>query len=382
MPSIGILLPGSTLYPSIGVDFLQGIKSCLNFHHITGVDLPVLPIGYGLKEDEIYRQAEKFLLSDHADAVIAYVNTQFAKSLSPLFAATGKLLITTNAGANYPPVSTGFSNTLCHSLNDSLYSFCTGKLCSQQSNDITAIAASSFYDGGYQHFHAMTNAFTLQKGEIKFNYISHFKKEDFNITALADFIRKNPSVKNLLCVYSGDLARYFYKEIKILQEEFDLRLYGSPMMFDSTAGDFTDTNPYVKQIQGYVGWVPALDNQHNKNFLAYYYKETGKEPNLFSLQGWETALLLIEYLKQSTGGADTTAAISQMKNRPLQSPRGTIQIDDTHFVLGPAYLVSAANNLEITVEDIIEDVTAAQQEMLMQIPDTEFSGWRNTYLCI
>jgi branched-chain amino acid transport system substrate-binding protein len=381
MPAIGILLPGSTLYPSIGIDFLQGIKSCFNFYSITGVDLPVFPIGYGLKEEEIYKQSEKFLLSDNADAVVVYADTRFVKMLSPLFAAAGKLLVITNGGANYPPVSTGFSNTLCHSLNDSLYSFLTGKLCSRQSGDKTAISATSFFDGGYHHFHAMSNAFALANGEIKFNYVSPFKKEEFSIAAMADFIRNNPSVKDLLCVYSGDLARYFYKEIKILQEEFDLRLYGSPMMFDNTAGDFTDTNPYVKQIQGYTGWVTALDNQHNKNFLAYY-KEGGKQPNLFSLQGWETALLLIEYLQQTNGGADTNTAISQIKSKTLQSPRGTLQIDDTNSVLGPAYLVSATNNLEITVEDVIENVTTAQQEMLMQVPDTEFSGWRNTYLCI
>ena len=382
MPAIGILLPGSTLYPSIGVDFLQGIKSCFNFHRITGIGLPVLPIGYGLKEDEIYRQSEKLLLSDNADAVVVYADTRFAKLLSPLFAATGKLLVITNAGANYPSPSNGFSNTLCHSLNDSLCSFLTGKFCARHSRDKVAISATSFYDGGYLHCHAMSNAFTMEKGEIKFNYVSHFKKEEFNIIALADFIRNNPSVKDLLCLYSGDLARYFYKEIRILQDEFDLRLYGSPMMFDSSAGDFNETKPYVKQIRGYVGWVPELDNQHNKNFRDYYYKETGKEANLFSLQGWEMALLLIEYLQQVNGGAATAAVISQMKNWAVHSPRGTLRIDDTHSVLGPAYLVSAADNLEITVEDVIENVTAVQQEMLLQAPDTEFSGWRNTYLCI
>ena len=55
MHTIGILLPGSTLYPSIGMDLLQGIKSCLKFNDFNEVDYQVNMVSYGLKDDEIQK---------------------------------------------------------------------------------------------------------------------------------------------------------------------------------------------------------------------------------------------------------------------------------------------------------------------------------------
>ena len=383
MPTIGILLPGSTLYPSIGMDFLQGLKSCLKFHQFTDVDYQVSMIGYGLKEDEIYAAAEKFVIADNADVVIAFAADYHAVKLSPLFAAAGKLLIITNAGANYPEAFTAsVSHTLFHSLNDCLCCFLTGKYAARQEGGHGAIMATSFFDGGYRHSHAINNAFVLSGGEIKHNYVSHFKKEEFNTDSLTAFIKDNPDVKKLLAVFSGDMARYFYQHMNALQEENNLHWYGSPMMFDTTPGDFTATNPAVPDISGYTHWMPELANETNLTFLQYYRTENGKEANLFSMQGWENGLLLMEYLQQRKDTSDTEAAINQLTAKKIHSPRGTIIVNEERLVLAPAYFVKANGNLQITVENSIADTSDAWQEMKAQIPDDPFSSWRNTYLCI
>ena len=91
--------------------------------------------------------------------------------------AAGKLLVITNAGAHYPPTGTTYNNTLFHSLNHNLYSFMTGRLCGNDTKK--AIAATSYYDGGYQHCHAMATAYTTAGGDIQFNFVSHYKKQEF-----------------------------------------------------------------------------------------------------------------------------------------------------------------------------------------------------------
>ena len=88
--TIGILLPGSTLYPSIGMDFLQGVKSSFEYHKYTDLDFKIDIIGYGLKDEELYAVAEKYLIVDNAELVIAYLEDYHAAKLSPLFAAAGK----------------------------------------------------------------------------------------------------------------------------------------------------------------------------------------------------------------------------------------------------------------------------------------------------
>ncbi|MFZ1357691.1 MAG: hypothetical protein WAS28_04350, partial [Saprospiraceae bacterium] len=239
--TIGILLPGSTLYPSIGMDFLQGVKSSFEYHKYTDLDFKIDIIGYGLKDEELYAVAEKYLIVDNAELVIAYLEDYHAAKLSPLFAAAGKLLIIVNAGANYPDLSISqIKNTIFHSLNDSLCCFLTGKYATKKEEESSAILATSFFDGGYRHTHAMTNAFTNYGGTIEHNYVSHYKKEEFNTDTLTTFIKETENVKNLLAIFSGDTARFFYEKLTDINSKAHLNWYCSPMMFDCTPGDFEE----------------------------------------------------------------------------------------------------------------------------------------------
>lgn len=382
MPAIGMLLPGSTLYPSIGIDFTRGVRSCFKYHGMHDLALHNFPIGYGLNENDIYRQAEKFLLTEDVDVVIAYTDDRLAKKLSPLFEAAGKLLVITNPGANYPGSPAIFTHTLFHSLNHSLYSFMTGQWCGRLPEHKKAVMATSFYDGGYQHCHAMVNAHEMAGGEICFNFISQLKKETFNIGSLAAFIESNPAINTLFCLFSGDLARCFYEQIAPLQQQHNLQLFGSPMLFDTTPGDFSDAAPFVKQIKGYTGWTPTLPNPANRDFIAYFKKECTREANLFSLQGWETALLVTNYLQQKAAGLSVLEAVERLQQQPLQSPRGNLHLNNNYAVTGPAYLVSAADAMTIKVDETVEDPGPAWKEMMAQVPGSAFSGWNNTYLCI
>lgn len=384
MPTIGILLPGSTLYPSIGMDFLQGLKSCFNYHKHADVNYQVSMIGYGLKDDEIYTAAEKLVIADNADVVVAFAEDYHAAKLSPLFAAAGKLLIITNAGANYPEVFTPtVSHTIFHSLNDSVCCFLTGKYAARQEGGHGAIMLASFFDGGYRHTHAMNNSFQLAGGAIKHYHVSHFKKEEFKTDTLTAFIKDNPDVKKILAVLSGDIARLIFKDLASTQNEFKLQWFASPMMFDSTPGDFEEAKPTVPDgMCGYTNWVPELENEANRLFLQYYKTEHGKEANIFCLQGWENALLVMQYLQQRKAAVNTEVSINQLVAEKIESPRGDIQLNEQRHILGPAHLVKATGNLQITTEDSIADTSAAWLEMQAQIPTEPFSTWRNTYLCI
>lgn len=382
MFTIGVLLPGSTLYPSIGIDFLQGTRSCFKFHQFQPADIKIEMISFGLKEDDIYAAAEKFLLISNTDVVVAFAGDHHAEKLAPLFAAAGKLLIITNAGANYPFQHENISHTIFHSLNDCLFSFLTGKYAARQDGGHAGIMATSFFDGGYTHTHAMTNAFALAGGEIVSNYVSHYKKEEFNIDSLAQFIKENPGVKKLLAILSGDMARLFIEKMEPLQQEHKLQWYVSPMMFDSTPGDFAEARPNAPDMCGYTNWVPELDNDTNRHFIQYFKTENGKDPNLFSMQGWETALLIMQYLSIRKEAANTEAAIEQLKAEKINSPRGELVLNSQRHIIGPAHFATSTGRLQVTVTETIHELQPAWEAMCAQVPTDPVSSWRNTYLCI
>lgn len=100
------------------------------------------------------------------------------------------------------------------------------------------------------------------------------------------------------------------------------------------------------------------------------------------MQGWETALLVMEYLQQLKNTPNCESAIIQLISKEIKSPRGTIFINKERYIIAPAYLVSASGRLQITIEETISDTTEPWQEMVAQIPDELYTSWRNTYLCI
>ena len=93
MITAGILMPRSTLYPSLGHDWLNGIKNQLkSCDRYAQIKLLTDNIGFGTNEQEIYSRAEKMLLEEDADVVVLFADTAMGTMLSPLFAATDSRL--------------------------------------------------------------------------------------------------------------------------------------------------------------------------------------------------------------------------------------------------------------------------------------------------
>ena len=58
-------------------------------------------IGFGLDDEEVYSKNEKLLLAENVDVVVAFIDGKCAEMLTPLYAATGKILLLVNMGAHY-----------------------------------------------------------------------------------------------------------------------------------------------------------------------------------------------------------------------------------------------------------------------------------------
>jgi branched-chain amino acid transport system substrate-binding protein len=384
MPTIGILLPSSTLYPSIGFEFLDGLKACLDLHQFTDCKFAVYSIGYGLNDDEIKLRAEKLFLEDQADMVVVFGEHRVVPVLDALAASAGKLVIVTNGGANYPVKEYQPRNVIQHSLNSNVYAHLTGRLCGSTigGENSSVISCTSYYDGGYRHSHAIETGLEAVGREVAYRFVGHFKKENFTLAPLEDYLKSQPGPHRLVCTYSGDVARFFFEQIVSLQKTYALELYGSMMMFDKTPGDYSADQALSQNLRGYTGWFPELDIESNRRFVTLYKESKAKDPNLFSMQGWEVAVLLMNAWRKLEAKKNVPDVLKEMQAEPIASPRGMVRLQPDHTVTAPAYLVSTAEDGSLVVQDTIEETGEAHRQMLGLIPDSPSSSWLNTYLCI
>lgn len=386
MLRIGILTPRSTLYPTMGFDILNGLKAGFAQHNLADVTLFTENIGFGTDEPEIYTKAEKMILSDNADVVIACCDSRIAAMLQPLFAAAGKLLLVTNLGANLPEDWQPHPTTITHSLNFCFNTSITGALAAANG---TAALAVSYYDAGYNQVYTILTRFQQKGGSILYNHVTHLKNENFTLQPLQQFMASEQGTNNLLCLFCADMAELFYKGIETIQEGQAANLFVSPMMLEETLASDLKQQVVLKNVQGYTPWLSTLTNANNQAFVKAYQAAQGKIPNLFALLGWDTAQLLDQFTQAlAANNNNTVAAVKAMgEATPLPSPRGWIKLDPaSNHIYGPAYLVKASNYFDLTIEensglDINKEWKSFKEEVMLPSAETS-SAWRNTYLCI
>jgi branched-chain amino acid transport system substrate-binding protein len=384
MLRVGFLLPRSTLFPALNVDILQGLNTRLRLLGINDdIKLITENIGFGVKEQEIYSAAEKLLLDGDADMVIACIDTRITELLQPLFAASNKILIALNFGANLPDTWQPASTTLVHSLNFAFYSWLTGTMAPRETNG-QLINTISYYDGGYTQCYCMLQASQVNGGVPRYNHITHFKKDEFTLAPLQAYLQENKDVHTLLCLFCGDMATIFYQHIQPLQTQYKLQLYGSPMMFDESLCDTLPAEVTDVHIKGYAPWLSSLENEQNQVFTNAIQQKAAKKANLFHLLGWDAATLLQAIkLKMDAGENNAAAIVQSLGDNNFESPRGRLYFDTrTHHTYGPAWLITGSNRLALTATDLNDTEENWQSFTTVSLPPGEASSWRNTYLCI
>ena len=385
MINIGILLPRSTLYPSLGLDILNGLKTCLQqlqlkeeFKFFTD------NIGFGTDEASIYAKAEKLLLQEDVDIAIVVADTRIQEMLQPLFAASNKLLLMVNFGVTLPESWQPAATTIVHSLNFCFHARLTGQLAVAEGGK-EAVNIVSYYDGGYHQCYSLLDSHQQKGGIPCFTHITHFKESEFTLGPVNAFLAGQPSINTALCLFTGDMAATFYKNIPFLQQQYGLKLYVSPMMLDETLKDFFTEPLSIQNTKGYSPWLSSLDNENNRLFTATCEKAMAKQPNLFVLLGWETGLLLQLYFdKQKEGAAGATAIVARMKDAELPGPRGWLKLDAaTQHTYGPSWLLQNNGAMELTIAAGVETIHEEWKAFTSKtLPQGESSSWRNTYLCI
>lgn len=382
----GILLPRSSLFPAMGLDILNGIKSCLKQKGIQDEFIfKTDNIGFGIEEAEIYTKAERMLLQEDADLVIVVADLNIKELLEPLFTSFNKILLIVNMGAGIPDSWSSAPTTIVHSLNLSFQARLTGQLAAKENENKKGAFALSYYDAGYRQVYAMMNSFQQNGGETMLTHVTHIKKDELTLEPLHTFLSQNAGVQSVLCLFTADMADWFCEAIVPVQEQYQLHIYAAPMLLDAFQSRVAAGNVTSPAIKGYTSWTPELENPANTVYKELFSKAANKAANLFGLLGWDTGLLLKEIHRQINAGETNAATIVPALSHTIyDSPRGSMKLDPSSFhTYAPCYLISwSANGATKKVEECKEPEQEWFAFTAEKFPTDTNSGWRNTFLCI
>lgn len=381
--NIGILYPASDAYPSMGMDFIDGIKVFLKQQNLmSGHQLYFENAGFGGVEKEVKEKIEKLMITNDADLLVLYIDQKIFQKLIPFLQLWGKLVIVVNPGADYPQSWTAIPNIIHLNLQQAFLCWLTGALAAQDNMQFAAMA-TSFYDCGYLHSTLMVNQFTSKGGSITFNYVNNqLYNENFHINELTAYLESDEKTSKLLCIFDSLPASLFYKRINTLKEADQLKLYVSPMMLESKALQNAGSG-FSFSINGYMPWMPSSEAKANREFIKVFQQQLNKHATLFSLLGWETGMVLQQIFSLGKGkSSNASEMIKQLIALPINGPRGNMTLNiATHNYLAPVVQCSLPKNTSDLKTELISDIEKEWNEFIINQIKGAVSGWTNIYLC-
>ncbi len=383
MQTIGLLLPRSTFYETIGFDLYEGLRAGLLQLGKADIKIKTENIGFGADKQQCYRSAEKLLLEENASIVIAYIGHKTAQLLRPLFLAANKILIVLDAGAHLSQEFSACPNIIYHSLHNALGAWLTAKMAVKEGYNKGGMV-TGYYDGGYLQTLSIFNGFEYAGGTITYNHATGYKEEDFSVIALKDHYNLYPN-SAFLTLFSGDFIQWYFKEIKENFKKQNPPIYLTPFAFDEM---MLENAIYPgDNVKGIAAWSKKLDNSENQKFITAI-ETTDKTPNLFSLLAWESATLAIKIIDLITEDKNNSKKIPiLLKDFQFETPRGTVLFhSETNTTLSPLYEVSIIKNengyCDLTVLKKIENTLPDFEILVSQELNNVTSAWQNSYTCI
>src|SRR3954452_11648847 len=131
-------------------------------------------------------------------------------------------------------------------------------------------------------------------------------------------------------------------------------------------GEFTEDQALKSMGEAALGIItafhydPTHDSAMNKAFVKSYNEAYGRNPDIYSIGGWDGMHAIYEALKKTGGKTDAEALVGAAKGLAWESPRGPISIDpETRDIVQTVYIrrVGKVDGKIVNVEfDKIENV--------------------------
>ncbi len=383
MQTIGLLLPRSTYYTGLSFDIFEGARSSVRHIERDNIRLVTENIGFGTDKQLCYKAAEELIMHENATVVLAYIGHRMAQVLKPLFQASNRLLIVLDAGANVPHEWPETPNIIYHSLHNSFGSWLTAKRAVNDGFSQGGMI-TGYYDGGYLQTWGLCSGFISAGGSIAFNHATGYNKNDFSMHPLKEHVEKYPEGA-LLSIFSGDYVQWYFEELKGVFGENHLPVYLPPFAQEETM--LKDAVHPGGLIKGIAAWSSQLDNPENKVFVETI-ESNGRTANLFSLLGWEGAVLAVRASDLMLEHKNNVQQVSDsMMDFSFNGPRGNVYFHaPTRHTMAPLFETSIEKDengtCSLTIEKNVEDSHTDFEQFITISTENAISGWYNSYTCI
>ena len=334
---VGLMLPYTGTYASLGNAITNGFKQYVAEQ---GGKLGGREVEYFVVDDEsdaakATENANKLVKRDNVDVLVGTVHSGVALAMAKVARDSKTLLIIPNAGADELTGPLCAANVFRTSFSAWQPAHAMGKVVAERGHK-NVVTLSWKYSFGEQSVAGFKEAFEQAGGKVVKELYLPFPNVEFQ-PFLTEIANLKPDA--VFVFFSGAGAAKFVKDYEASGLKANLPLYAPGFLTDGTLDAMGGAG---EGLLTSLHYADGLDNAKEKAFRSGYVAAYKIQPDVFAVQGYDSAQLLAAGLSKAPAGAfDKEAVMNAMSAATIDSPRGAFTLSKANNPVQDIYLRKA-----------------------------------------
>jgi len=351
---VGFMLPYSGTYAALGAGITNAFKMAIDEQ---GGKLGGRAVEYYSVDDasdpaKAVENANRLVKRDEVDVIIGTVHSGVSMALAKVARDSGTLLIVPNAGADEVTGVLCAPNIFRTSFSNWQPSYAMGGVVADKGHK-KVVTLTWKYAGGEQMVAGFKESFKAKGGEVVKELYIPFPSVEFQ-----PFLTEIASIKPdaVYVFFAGGGAVKFVQDYAAAGLNRNVPLYASGFL---TEGTLEAQGPAAEGIHTTLHYGDGLDSARDNAFRVAYKENYKLEPDVYTVQGYDAAQLLIAGANAVQGDmSNRKGVVAAMESAKIDSPRGAFTISKAHNPVQDIYLrkVQDKKNLIVGVaSEALED---------------------------
>lgn len=362
---VGLIMTYSGQFAEPAAQMDNGIKLYMKQHGdtVAGKKIEIIRKDTAGTPDAAKRLAQELIVNDNVDILAGFVITPEAMTVADLSVQAKKFMVVMNAATSIITTKSPYMTRASVTLPQNCEPLGTWAAKNGVKKVFTMV---SDYAPGHDAEGAFTRAFKEAGGEVVGSVRMPVASPDFS----AYVQRAKDAEPDGIFVFVPGGSQPPALAKAMIERGMDpkkLKIMGQGEITDETALKALGSNG--------LGIITAFhydynhDSAANKEFVKAYNAEFKRNPDFFSVGGYDGIHLIYEALKKTSGKADAEALVEAAKGLKWESPRGPVSIDpETRDIVQTVYIRRVENvggqiqNVEFEKIENVKDPVKARMK--------------------
>jgi branched-chain amino acid transport system substrate-binding protein len=331
---VGFMLPYTGTFAALGRAIENGFKLYVAEQggKLAGRELEYFTVDDESDPSKSADNVNKLIKRDNVDVIVGTVHSGVQMGIVKAARDNNTLLIIPNAGADEITGPLCAANVFRTSFSNSQMGIAMGKVMAEQKKK-TAVTLTWKYAAGDESAGGFKEAFEAGGGKVIKELSLPFPQVEFQ-SYLTEIAALKPDV--VYVFFAGGGAVKFVKDYAAAGLNKTIPLVGAGFLTDGT---LEAQGEAAQGLLTTLHYGDGVNNPKNTAFRAAYQKAFKSEADVYAVQGYDAAQLLIVGANAVKGDFTKRAEmVKAMETAKLDSPRGPLALNKGHNPIHDIYL--------------------------------------------